>query len=185
MEGYLFPDTYQFKKDTSIESIIKKMSNNFQNKVRNLIPTSHNLTDVIITASLLEKEITSYYDRQVVAGIMEKRIKTGMPLQIDSSILYAKMLALNNTKFQHGTYTEKNEHNPVSIQDTKIDSPYNTYKYKGLPSGPICNPGINAIKAALNPIKTDYWYYLNTEDGKTVFSKTYEEHLEAKKRFLR
>ncbi len=182
LEGYLFPDTYQIKEDASIKSIVKKMLDNFQNKVGNLLPASRNLVDIITIASLLEKEVISDYDRQVVAGIIEKRIKIGMPLQIDATILYAQ--ALNG--YEDGYKTNiKNNHNPVSAQDTEIDSPYNTYKYKELPPGPICNPGINTIKAALDPIKTDYWYYLNTKEGRTIFSKTYEEHLTNKQKYLR
>jgi UPF0755 protein len=186
IEGYLFPDTYQFKKDSSIESIIKKMFNNFQQKTTELTQNLKYKTDtdihhLITIASLLEKEVTSHYDRQVVAGIIKKRIEVGMPLQIDATVLYAQ--ALNRYKIGYKV-SVKNHHNPVSVQDTKLDSLYNTYKYKGLPPGPICNPGIDAIKAALNPIKTDYWYYLSTEDGKTIFSKTYEEHLTNKQKYL-
>ena len=132
-------------------------------------------------ASLLEKEVISYRDKQMVAGILYKRLKAGMPLQIDSTVLYAQTLKLYRVEKQPAT---KRDHNPVSVKDTKIDSPYNTYKHKGLPPGPICNPGLKSIKAALNPVKTGYWYYLSTAEGKTIFSKTYEEHLKNKKKYL-
>jgi len=180
-EGYLFPDTYQFKKGSSIQAIISKMSANFDKKAAALTQDK----DVITIASLIEKEVVSYDDRRIVSGILWKRIEKGMPLQIDSSILYAKMLALNNAEPNRKNYVEKQDHNPVSIDDTKIDSLYNTYKYKGLPPGPICNPGTEVIRATLNPIQTDYWYYLSSKDGKTIFSKTYEEHLKNKEKYLR
>jgi len=188
LEGYLFPDTYQFKKGESVETIISKMLNNFEQRIAEFTQSLEHDTDTDIyylttIASLLEKEVPTYYDRQIVAGIIEKRLNAGIPLQIDATVLYAQTLK------KHGTDTEfnveTNGHNPVNLNDLEIDSPYNTYKYKGLPPGPICNPGIDAIKATLNPIKTDYWYYLNTKDGKTIFSKTYEEHLANKAKYLR
>jgi len=216
LEGWLFPDTYQFKKGESVEVIINKMLNNFEQKISSLdfsrsessekfpsviarsisdeaiseqsgesllnYPKQANLHKLIIIASFLEKEVINHYDRQVVAGIIEKRLSAGMPLQIDATVLYAQTLKKHGTDTEFNT--ETNDHNPVNLNDLEIDSPYNTYKYKGLSPGPICNPGIDAIKATLNPIKTDYWYYLSTKEGTTIFSKTYEEHLANKAKYL-
>ncbi len=186
LEGWLFPDTYQFKKEESMEVIINKMLNDFEQKTAEFTQNLKYKTDIdihylITIASLLEKEVINHYDRQVVAGIIEKRLSASMPLQIDATVLYAQTL----NKYETGNKTNiKNNHNPVTSENLTIDSPYNTYKYKGLPPGPICNPGIDAIKAALNPIKTDYWYYLNAKDGKTIFSKTHEEHMANKRKYL-
>ena len=203
LEGYLFPDTYRFRRGELLKAIIKKMLVNFEQKTSSLAQINTDkktdLHRLITLASLLEKEVASYYDRRVVAGILYKRLKAGMPLQVDSSILYAKMLALNNADdnadkrgndvsvntSSHQRKSAARPHNPLNLSDLTIDSAYNTYKHKGLPPGPICNPGISSIKAALNPIRTDYWYYLSTKDGKTIFSKTYQEHLRNKEKYLK
>ncbi len=185
LEGYLFPDTYQFKKGASLNTIFNKMLRNFNNKALPLLQTAQKENKdpykVLIIASLLEKEVPTYYDKRIVAGILYKRLKAGMPLQVDASVLYAKTLEKEAKEFLSSSTIK---HNPVTLRDTKVDSPYNTYKHKGLPPGPISNPGLQSIKAALNPIQTDYWYYLNTKEGKTIFSKTYQEHLRNKRRYL-
>lgn len=187
LEGFLFPDTYVFEKGQSLEEIIKKMLANFEKKAKPLLDfltplhfdtlTFRNI-DILTLASLLEKETSSYKDRQIIAGILYKRLKAGFPLQVDASVLYAKTLL-------EGSGVLSREHNPVTKKDLEINSPYNTYKYKGLPPGPICNPGLSAIKAALHPINTEYWYYLHTFYGQTVYSKTYEEHIRAKAKYLK
>ena len=165
LEGYLFPDTYEVKKGESLESIIKKMLKNFDQKVteelkEEIKAQNKSLYQVLIMASLLEKEVKSCQDRQIAAGILWKRLEAGWPLQVDATISYiVGKGSLNLTK-----------------KDLKIDSPYNTYKYYGLPLGPICNPGLESIKAAINYEQSDFWYYLTTPDGKTEFSKTLEEH---------
>ena len=115
------------------------------NKLKEEIENSQYDTFEIITmASLLEKEVSNFQDKQIVAGILWKRLEDGMPLQVDATILYLT--------------GKKNE---ILKSDKDIDSPYNTYQYKGLPLGPICNPGFESVKATLNPKKTDYWYYLS------------------------
>jgi UPF0755 protein len=117
-------------------------------------------------ASLLEKEERNMTDKKIVSGILWKRLDAGMPLQLDCTVNYI---------------TDRNDPS-VSIKSTKIDSPYNTYKYKGLPIGPICSPGIDSIIAALNPTKTAYWFYLN--DGITRYARTGEEHAANKAKYL-
>ena len=117
-------------------------------------------------ASMIEKEVKNMSDKKIVSGILWKRISVGMPLQLDSTVNYV---------------TDRSDPS-VTIKATKIDSPYNTYLYKGLPKGPISNPGIDSIIAAMNPTKTDYWFYLT--DGVTIFSKTAEDHAAAKAEYL-
>src|SRR3989344_5547715 len=125
---------------------------------------------IITMASIIEKEVILLEDKKIVAGILWKRINAGIPLQVDATINYI---------------TGKNDPG-VSIKDTTIDSPYNTYKYYGLPKGPISNPGMDSILAAIYPTKTDYWYYLSADDtGKTIFSKTLDEHNIAVTKYLR
>jgi len=173
LEGYLFPDTYYVSKSDSLEEVIRKMLDNFDRKIdveirEEIKKQKKTLFEIITLASLLEKEVSSLQDKKIVAGILQKRMSIGMPLQVDATITYIT-----------GKRSVK-----VSRQDTKIDSPYNTYKYKGLPLGPICNPGIESIHASLYPESSDYLYYLSTPEGETVYSKTLEEHNIAKEKYL-
>ena len=116
----------------------------------------------------IEKEVHKDEDRKIAAGIFYNRLKMGKALQSDATINYI---------------TAKKETQP-SLKDLEIDSPYNTYKYKGLPPGPICNPSIAAIEAAIYPTKTNYLYFLTIPNGETIFSRTYKEHLAAKQKYL-
>ena len=171
LEGYLFPDTYEIFEGQTCEDIIKNMLTNFDNKLTPEIRAeiqaqNKTIFDVITMASLLEKEVRTLEDKKIVAGILWKRLDIGMPLQLDSTVNY--ITGGNNPS--------------VSIKNTQIDSPYNTYKYPGLPKGPISNPGMDSIIATLEPTKTDYLYYLS--DGKTYFSKTLKEHNANKAKYL-
>lgn len=125
--------------------------------------------EIITMASLLEKEVRTMEDKKMVSAVLWKRLEASMPLQVDATIIYIT-----------GKKTTK-----VSISETKIDSSYNTYRYKGLPIGPICNPGLDSIKAAIYPESSEYWYYLSTPEGETVFSETFKEHNIAKAKYLR
>ncbi len=170
LEGYLFPDTYFIPLDATEEEIIKIVLSNFELKTKERRDEYQgSFFDIIIVASLIEKEVQSYQDKGIVSGIIQKRMEIGMPLQIDATISYIT-----------GKRTTR-----ISISETQIDSPYNTYRYKGLPIGPIANPGIESIKAALEPIESDYLFYLSKPDGETVFSRNLEEHNIAKNRYLR
>ena len=165
LEGYLFPDTYLLEKNETEEGAIKIILENFNKKLtpelrEEIIRQNKTIFEIITMASLIEKEVITYEDKRIVSGILWKRIDIKMPLQVDATILYALK--------EHKTR--------ISIEDTKIDSLYNTYKYRGLPLGPICNPGIESIKAAIYPIENNYWYYLSKPNKETVFSKTLEEH---------
>ncbi len=168
LEGFLFPDTYEFNYPVMPEEVIRKALDNFQKKVP-LDLRQGDFYQTMVMASILEKEVRSYKDKQVVAGILWKRLKENWPLQVDSTLNYAM-----------GDSSAK-----MHLSDLEFDSPYNTYKYKGLPPGPICNPGIESIKAAVYYENTQYWYYLSAKNGKTIFSKTFSQHVAAKARYLK
>ena len=172
LEGYLFPDTYQIADGDSCDNIVLMMLLNFNKKLNSEIreqieEQKLSIFEVVTMASLLEKEVRSLTDKKIVAGILWKRLSIDMPLQLDCTVNYV---------------TGKSDP-AVLIKDTKIDSPYNTYKYKGLPKGPISSPGINSIIAVLNPTKTDYLFYLT--DGVVHYSKTGEEHAAKKALYLK
>lgn len=169
LEGYIFPDTYEIAEGDTCQDVIGITLANFGKKLTpelraEISKQKKTIFDIVTMASIIEKEVATYEDKKMVSGILWTRIKIGMPLQVDASINYI---------------TDKND--PASsIKDTKIDSPYNTYKYRGLPKGPISSPGINSIKAAIYPTKSSYLYYQNDKTGKTIFSKTFEEHIMSK-----
>ena len=174
LEGYLFPDTYEVKKGAGSEDIIKKILNNFDKKLNSDLRTEiknqgKSIFEIITIASLIEKEVRTFEDKKLVSGVLWKRLESNMPLQVDATIAYI---------------TEKKT-TKVLKTDTQIDSLYNAYKYSGLPLGPICNPGIESIKAAIYPENSEYWYYLSTPEGETIFSRTLEEHNIAKAKYLK
>lgn len=174
LEGYLFPDTYEIVPELEIREIVIKMLQNFDEKVtpelrEEIVSQGKTLFEVIIMASILEKEVKTYEDRQITAGILWKRLRMGWPLQVDATLTYLTgKESLNLTK-----------------DDLKIDSPYNTYKYYGLPLGPICNPGLESIRAAIYYKESSYWFYLTTSEGETIFSETLEEHNLARFNYLK
>lgn len=173
VEGFLYPDTYQIAEGESCEDVIHLMLDNFDKKVvqgmaEQITGQKKSLFDVITMASILEKEAATFEDKKIVAGILWKRIDAGMPMQVDCTINYI---------------TGKNAPG-AAIKDTKIDSPYNTYKYLGLPKGPIASPGKESILAAITPKKSSYWFYLGF-NGKTIFTATLAEHNEARSIYLR
>lgn len=164
LEGYLFPDTYYIAANPEPDDIARQMLENFSAKItpemrEKIAKQNKKIFDIVVMASMLEKEVRTEEDKKVVAGILWKRAAKGWPLQVDSTLLY--FLTSDHP----------------SLEDKYVDSPYNTYKYGGLPKGPICNPGIESIEAAIDPVASDYLFYLSARDGKTVFSKTYSEHL--------
>jgi UPF0755 protein len=171
-EGYLFPDTYFFMPGQGTDAIVGAFDNNFNThiaKIQSQIDAfGKPLSDVVIMASLLEREAPTTADRRVIAGILWKRIKLGMPLQVDAVFPYI----IGKNSFD------------LTKDDLQSDSPYNTYTHKGLPPGAIANPGIDAILAAVTPIKTDYLFYLSDLHGTIHYSATYEQHLAAKSRYL-
>ncbi len=174
LEGYLFPDTYFIERDASVEDIVEMMLDNFNKKLNpelreEISRQGKTIFDIITMASLLEKEVKNFDDKRIVAGILWKRLKMGMPLQVDATIIY---ITGKKTTF-------------VSKKETEVDSPYNTYKYKGLPPTPICNPGFESILASIYYKDSEYFYYLTTPEGKTIFSRTLAEHNIATAKYLK
>lgn len=165
MEGYLFPDTYRVWKDELPTALIQKQLNEFAEKTDGFSDAAtkqgRSFRDVVILASILEKEVRNPEDLPIVAGIFMNRMKRGMMLQSDATLNYV---------LQSGQ-------SRLTAEDLKSNSLYNTYKYKGLPPGPISNPGKPALDAALHPAKTEYLYFLTDLKGKTYFARTLEEHI--------
>jgi len=173
LEGYLFPDTYEISPEDGTEEIINKMLDNFDKKLslklrEEIASQEKTVHEIVIMASLIEKEVRTLEDKKIVSGILWKRIEVGMPLQVDATI----------------TYITGRKSTEILKQELEIDSPYNTYKYKGLPFGPICNPGLESILAAVYPESSEYWFYLSTPEGETIFSKTLKKHNEARAEHL-
>lgn len=171
-EGYLFPDTYNFLPGTQSDLIVERMQERYEEVVaplrERIQAIGHSEKEIVIMASILEKEARLPETRRMVAGILWKRLDIGMALQVDAVFGY-----IQGTDTFHPT-----------LDDLKIDSPYNTYLHRGLPPGPINNPGREAILAALEPTKSPYLYYLTGKDGTMHYAKTFEQHV-ANKRFLR
>lgn len=163
LEGYLFPDTYFFRKGSSAEEVIRRLRDNFKRRVGD----TNNLHETITIASLLQAEVRSEEDMRKVADIIRRRLGAGMGLQIDATV----------------NYVTGNKTPSASSGDLKIDSPYNTYKYRGLPPGPIGAPGLQAIRAAENPLPNPYWFYLTGADGMVHYARTLDEH-RANRKFL-
>ncbi len=183
LEGYLFPDTYRFSRNglpnRKLE-VIQKLRGNFSDKTGDLLEglTDSRKKEVVIVASILEKEVRKEQDMRLVAGIINKRIQLGMPLEIDATLAYGVCYK----DIVAGKFCDTSLSNIVD--NISSNSEYNTYKRKGLPPGPISNPGRQSIMAALNPQPSDYLYYLNAKDGTTIFSKTATEHINARKKYL-
>ncbi len=181
-EGYLFPDTYLIPKDATPETILKIFADNFEAKYDNNLKkkaAKMGLTDeeVLIFASLVEKEAKYDQDRQKVASIILKRYNNGWPLQVDASIQYAL-----GYQVLEKTWWKKY----LTYDDLEIDSPYNTYKNTKLPPTPICNPGLASIEAVVNAdTSTPYWYYLSDKSGHMHYARTLEEHERNKEMYLK
>ncbi|MBI5405437.1 endolytic transglycosylase MltG [Candidatus Kaiserbacteria bacterium] len=171
-EGYLFPDTYFFSPSSDAASVAASMRGNFNEKISALAPaisaTGRTLSDIVILASLVEKEARTSESRRLVAGILSNRLKLGMPLQVDAVFGYI---------FDRDTYSP-------SLKDLTVDSPYNTYTHTGLPPGPIDNPGLDSLEAVVHPTKTDYLYYLTGKDGVMHYAITYAGHQTNRKKYL-
>jgi UPF0755 protein len=170
-EGYLFPDTYLFPRDASVTTIISIIKNNFDNRLTDALRTEiqrqdRTLNKVIIVASLVEREARNSSDRPLVAGILWKRLEANWPLQVDATIQYALGYdQLKDTWWPQPT-----------VADKSINSLFNTYQNRGLPPTPICNPSLDALKAAIYPQKSDYWFYLSDTNGTMHYAKTIEQH---------
>jgi UPF0755 protein len=170
LEGYLFPDTYFIDPEaTTAEILIKRMLNNFEIRTADLFKDEErSIHDIVIMASIIEKEEKKSSQRPTVAGVLWKRYDNGIGLGADATVRYAK-----------NKWTE-----PLTLEDLDVDSPYNTRKYRGLPPGPIGSPGLDSIKASLLSEESPYWYYLHDSDGIIHYAKTLEEHNANKQKYL-
>lgn len=163
-EGYMFPDTYFIGVNATATSTIAILRNNFNKRLFPLTgdieASGKTLDEIIIMASIIESEANTKEDREIVSGILWKRLAQNMPLQVDASLTY-----LNGK-----TSAE------LTQSDLQFDSPYNTYIRPGLPPAPISNPGLESIRAALHPTTTPYLYFLTGDDGKMYYARTFDEH---------
>lgn len=167
LEGYLFPDTYFFAPEAAAEDIILSMLQNFEKKFdaslqQGVKQSGRSLFSIVTLGSIIEEEGRTKEERDMISDVFWKRIAIGQPLQSDATVNYI-----------HGTTRLQ-----PTLKDTEIDSPYNTYKYAGLPPGPISNPSLISLQAALFPKSNPYYYFLvDLNTGETVYSKTFEEHV--------
>lgn len=175
LEGYLFPETYRFRRKTDSEAAITAMVQQFRVRlaqIQALYPAGAgwSVSRIVILASMVEKEVKKPEEGPIVASVLVNRLEKGMPLGCDATIIYAMKLA--------GTYEGR-----LSRADLEMESPYNTYLHLNLPPGPISNPGASSLRAALNPAKSDYLYYVSRNDGTHQFSKDFRSHQHAVDRF--
>ena len=179
-EGELFPDTYLIPVGADEEKVLSILNRNFQKKFSDYLKTkatSNGPTqkEVLTLASIVEREARSKEERPVIAGILIKRWREGLTIAADATIQYA--LGYSN---EEKSWWRKN----LTEEDLKINSPYNTRIKTGLPPGPICNPGLAAIKAVVNPSSSPYYFYLHDDDGKVHYAKTLEEHQQNIQKYL-
>jgi UPF0755 protein len=164
LEGYLFPDTYRFSRHATPQMMLATMVKRFAQMTDRLrLSQGADISRVVTMASLVEKEVHIDTERPLVAGVFENRLAAGMPLQTDPAVAYASLL--------RGTWT-----GVIHQSELHSDSAYNTYVHAGLPPGPICNPGVAALKAAMLPAKTEYLYFVANAAGSTRFAKDMKEH---------
>jgi UPF0755 protein len=168
LEGFLFPDTYRFSPHATATDMVAMMVRRFDQVAAKIgltgggLPGDQVFRDVTM-ASLVEREVHVASERAVVAGVFENRLASGMPLQTDPTVVYASILA--------GTWT-----GTIHQSELHADSPYNTYAHAGLPPGPICNPGMASLMAALHPDRNEFLYFVAGSDGGTKFAATLAEH---------
>jgi UPF0755 protein len=170
LEGYLFPDTYRLPRGWPEEKVMGVLLDRFAQVVLPLWREQGGgrpLHEIVTLASLVEREARRDDERALIAGVLYNRLRRGMRLEVDATVLYA----LGGHKAV------------VTYRDLEVDSPYNTYRRTGLPPGPIANPGLASLQAALRPAATEYLYYVARPDGSHVFSRTYQEHLVAIRRY--
>jgi len=180
LEGYLFPDTYRIYASSTVKDAVVKMLDNFGKKLTpkmraDIKAQGKTIYEIVTMASIVEKEATidnfngDNRDARLIAGIFWRRLKYGQALQSDATLSYV----LGDTNASHSGAELENK------------SPYNTYKYPGLPPGPICNPGLVALQAAIYPLSSDYNYFLTAPDKKVYYARTYAEHLSNKYKYLK
>ena len=174
LEGYLFPDTYRIYADGGAKALVRRMLDNFEAKLtpelrKEIAASGRSIRDIVIMASVIEREVRGAEDSAMVSDVFWKRVDAGKGLEADSTV----------------NYITGHSKPSVSYAETRIDHPWNTYKYRGLPAGPIGNPGMTAILAAIRPKSNPYWYFLTDEAGTVYYGKTLEEHNVNKAKYLR
>jgi UPF0755 protein len=162
LEGYLFPDTYEFTRTQSVREVVAVMVHHFR-QVANAIGLTSEVHPTVVMASIVEKETANADERPMVASVYYNRLTKRMALDADPSVIYAELLA--------GVYQGALHH-----ADMQVNSPYNTYRYPGLPPGPIGNPGRSALQAAMHPAKSDYLYFVSDGQGHHRFARNLQEH---------
>ncbi len=171
-EGFLFPDTYLFLPNVSPAQVVREMENVFQKRISGLADkiekSGKTLEEIIIMASILEKEAITLEDKKIVSGILWKRMDIGMPLQVDAPFIYER----NKNTFE------------LTTKDLRKDSPYNTYTNKGLTPTPIANPGLDSIIAAIEPTESLYLFYLSDIRGNIYYAENYNKHLYYKRKYI-
>ena len=171
LQGYLYPSTYEFYSDADAKTVIDTLLREFEKQTSSLNIPADRLYEVVTKASIIEREAKIDSERSTIAGVIENRLNLDMLLQIDATVVYAISDGLYNV-------------DKVYYKNLETNSKYNTYKYKGLPPGPICNPSIKSIKAANSPSKHSYLYYhtdTQKNDGSHIFTETYSEHTDSQK----
>lgn len=173
LEGYLFPDTYRIYADGGAKPLVRRMLDNFERKLTpelraEIAKSGRTIHEVVTMASIIEREVRTEEDRAMVSDIFWKRVDAGRGLEADSTV----------------NYITGHSKPSVSYEETRIDHPWNTYKYRGLPPGPIGNPSLSAIIAAVRPKANPYWYFLTDPQGKIYYGRTLEEH-NANRKYLR
>jgi UPF0755 protein len=163
LEGYLFPDTYRFSRHATSLQILTAMVHRFRQVSSQLGLNRGDTAEMVVMASLIEKEVGQDTERPLVAGVFVNRLARSIPLATDPTVIYAALL-------------ENRWRGTIYASDLQSPSPYNTYKHTGLPPGPICNPGIAALRAAMNPAKTNYLYFVSDAAGHTRFSVDLKQH---------
>jgi len=174
LEGYLFPDTYRIYADGDAKGLVRRMLANFESKLSpelraDAAERGRTIFEIVTMASVIEREVRGDEDQAIVSDIFWRRADAGRGLEADSTV----------------NYITGHSKPSVSFEETKIDNPWNTYKYRGLPAGPIGNPGLSAIKAAIDPKPNAYWYFLTDKQGGVHYSKTLDEHNANKAKYLR
>lgn len=179
-EGMLFPDTYLLPREATANTVYSLLTNTFEQKISHDLATEiaasdRSFEELLIMASLLEREARGYEEMRQVAGVLWKRIDLGMPLQVDATLQYVK----GYNPIEQSWWVP-----PLGI-DRQLNSPYNTYQNPGLPLGPISNPGLDAFRAALNPARTDSLFYIHDREGGIHFAETLDQHNANVNRYLR
>lgn len=171
-EGYLFPDTYFISPNTTAEEFIELLQTTFEEKLLQfteaIAASPFTKEEVIILASIIEREANDEESMHLVSGILQNRLEIGMPLQVDAAF----------------DYLLGKESSELTAEDLELDSPYNTYLYRGLPPTPISNPGLASIRAVLEPTETEFMYYLTADDGTFYYAETFDEHKLNKEKYL-